>query len=132
MLEWYTSLNGVYWEPMPSPSTYKIEWNDLDDKSYRSVVNGNLVRQVVNRRWAKISLNFNTIGSSDTDYMLRRVNRDVLYVKAISPAFTNGYLIFKAYVSKMSAELIKGTLWRNDPSYNVSFNLIQSEVSEWQ
>ena len=43
MLLWYTKENpqGVYVQRL-TPSKYKIDWEDLDNKSYRSVATGNL------------------------------------------------------------------------------------------
>lgn len=43
-LIWYTSNDNSNWTLMKSPSTYKIDWEDLDNQSYRSVVTGDLVQ----------------------------------------------------------------------------------------
>ena len=44
------TASGDY-TPLPKePSSYSIDWEDLDLDSYRSVVNGNLNRNVLNRR----------------------------------------------------------------------------------
>ena len=48
------SWTGI--DPIPDPSTYSIDWEDLDLDSYRSVINGDLNRNVLKRRWAKIGL----------------------------------------------------------------------------
>lgn len=128
---WYTSTDGSNWVAMKSPSTFKIDWEDLDNQSYRSVITGNLVRDLIKRRWAKVGLEWTCIYDNEIKPILEAVNRDDLYVKCISPAFTNGTITFKAYVSKMSVELHRGTVYKI-PAYKLSFNIVQSEVASWQ
>lgn len=127
-LIWYTSTDKTNWTLMKSPSTYKINWEDLDSDSYRSVVNGNLVRNVVKRRWAKVALSWRVIQSSDVDTILSAINKAQVYFKVISPAFgTSGFLIFEGYVSKMECELLDGMI-----GYSLSFNIVQSKGESWQ
>ena len=131
-LIWYTSQDGSNWQAMKSPATYKIEWEDLDNESYRSVVTGDLIRDVIKRRWAKISVSWNAILDAEIKPILEAVNTSTLYVKCMSPAFGSGTISFKAYVSKMSCEMLKGTLYRGQPAYSLSFNIIQEKTATWQ
>lgn len=124
---WYTSTDNSNWTLMKSPSTYKIDWEDLDNQSYRSVVTGNLVRDVIKRRWAKVSLSWNVLSDSDTNTILSSVNKDTVYFKFLSPAFGDGYITFEGYVSKMSAEKLQGMIGNT-----VSFNVVQSKGATWQ
>lgn len=127
-LIWYTSTDNTNWTLMKSPSTYKIDWEDLDNDSYRSVTNGNLIRNVIKRRWAKIGLSWKVIQASDLDTILKAVNKDNVYFKVISPAFgSSGFITFKGYVSKMSTELLEGMI-----GYSLSFNIVQMEGASWQ
>lgn len=121
-LIWYA--NGSL---MPSPTTYKINFEDLDNDSYRSVTNGNLIRTVIKRRWAKVSLSWNVISGSKVNQVLSAVNQDNVTFKVISPAFSNGYIEFKGYVSKMEVELLEGMI-----GYSISFNIVQSEGAGFQ
>lgn len=42
------SNNGTTWiTNLPTPSTLSISAQDLDDDSYRSVTNGNIIRKIV-------------------------------------------------------------------------------------
>ena len=42
---------------MKTPSSYKIDGEDLDKNSYRSVTTGNLLRPVIlGKKWQKIQL----------------------------------------------------------------------------
>ena len=131
-LEWYVSNDNASWVAMPSPSTYKIEWSDLDDQSYRSVATGDMIEDIIKRRWAKLFLSFKALCDFDTNFILSRVNADNVYFKILSPAFGDGYISFKGRVSKMSTELLLGTLCKDDPRYNVSFNVVQIKGAEWQ
>ena len=121
-LIWYANNNL-----MPSPTTYKINWEDLDNDSYRSVVNGNLIRNIIKRRWAKIGLSWNVLQANDVNTICSAVNADNVTFKVISPAFSNGYIEFKGYVSKMETELLEGMV-----GYSLSFNIVQMEGANWQ
>lgn len=126
-LIWYTSTDANNWTLMKSPSTFKIDWEDLDNSSYRSVVNGNLIRDVIKRRWAKVGLSWNVLQEGDVNTILSAVNRDTVYFRVKSPAFGSGFISFKGYVSKMSVEMLEGMR-----GYTVSFNIVQSEGASWQ
>ena len=121
-LIWYVN-NSL----MPSPTSYKISWEDLDNDSYRSVTNGNLIRNVIKRRWAKVSLNWNVLSSTKVNQILTAVNQENVIFKCISPAFSNGSIEFKGYVSKMETELLEGMV-----GYSLSFNIVQMEGASWQ
>lgn len=121
-LIWYANGNV-----MPSPTSYKINWEDLDSDSYRSVTNGNLIRNVVKRRWAKVSLAWNILSASEVNTICTAVNQDNVTFRVISPAFSNGYIEFEGYVSKMETELLEGMV-----GYSLSFNIVQSTGASWQ
>lgn len=127
-LIWYTSTDNTNWTQMKSPSTYKLNWEDLDNDSYRSVTNGNLIRNVIKRRWVKLSLSWKYLKSSDVSTICSAVNKDTVYFKILTPAWgTQGYITFKGYVSKIEAELLDGMI-----GYTLSFNIIQSEGASFQ
>lgn len=126
-LIWYTSYDGANWNLMPSPSTYKITWEDLDNNSYRSVTTGNLIRDVIARRWSKIGLSWKVATENVVSNVCSSVNRGDVWFKVKSPAFGNGFISFKGYVSKMDVELLDGAI-----GYKMSFNIIQSDKAGWQ
>lgn len=119
---WY--VNG---QLMPSPTTYKIGFEDLDNDSYRSITNGNLIRNVIKRRWAKISMSWNVLNANDVNKIASAVNQDNVTFRCISPAFSNGYIVFGGYVSKMEVELLEGMV-----GYSMSFNIVQSKGAPFQ
>ena len=125
---WQTSVDNSTWTNMLTPDDYKIDWEDLDKDSYRSVVNGDLIRNVLKRRWSKIALTFKGVSDSECQTLLSSVNRETVYFKMRSPAFgTNNFITFKGYVSKMSA---KTDLLRK--GWDVSFNIVQEKGASWQ
>lgn len=127
-LIWYTSTDNSNWTLMKTPSSYKLNWEDLDNDSYRSVTNGNLIRNVIKRRWAKLSLSWNVLTAAEVSTICSAVNKDTVYFKILTPAWgTQGFLTFKGYVSKIETELLEGMI-----GYSLSFNIIQSEGASWQ
>lgn len=128
---WQAMVNGSYVD-MITPSTYKIEWEDMDSNTYRSITTGNLIRNRLSSKWFKGNFSFNYITQEQLEYILPIINQYPLRVRIKSPIFgNNGWLEIKTYVSKVSVEMVK-----NDPVYNsnannqwvkLSFNIIQIE-----
>lgn len=125
-LIWYTSSDGSNWTLMKSPSSYKLNWEDLDNDSYRSVTNGNLIRNVIKRRWVKLALKWSVLQATDVSTICSAVNTDTVYFKVKSPAWSD-FLIFKGYVSKIESELLEGMI-----GYSLSFNIVQMEGASFQ
>ena len=128
---WQAKVNGSYVD-MITPSEYKIDWEDLDSNSYRSITTGNLIRNRLSSKWFRGNFTFNYITENDLETILPIINQYPLQVRIKSPLFgSNGWLEIDAYVSKVSVEML-----RNDKTYNstsgnqwvkLSFNIIQSK-----
>ena len=125
-LIWYTSTNETNWTLMKSPTTYKLNFEDLDNDSYRSCTNGNLVRNVIKRRWVKISMSWSVLDEDDVSDICETVNVDEIYFRVKSPAW-GGFIQFRGYVSKMEMDLLEGMV-----GYSLSFNIVQSEGASFQ
>lgn len=133
---WKARVNGSYVD-MITPSSYKIDWEDLDSNSYRNVINGNLVRKRLSSKWYKGSMSFNYLTEAELEYILPIINQNPLYIQIKDPLFgTDGWATLECYVSKASVEMIK-----NDPTYSsntnnqwgkLSFNIIQAKVVSGQ
>ena len=119
---WY--VNG---QLMPSPTTYKIKFTDLDNDSYRSVTNGNLIRNVIRRRWAKISVSWSCIDAKTVNKIAVAVNQENTTFRCLSPAFASGYIVFDGYTSEIETELLEGMV-----GYSMNFNIIQSKEAPFQ
>lgn len=127
------STKGSY-KAMKTPSSYKIDYEDLDSNSYRSITNGNLIRKRLSSKWFKGSFAFNYITQSELNDILTIINSDPLYVKIKSPMFgTDGIIEFEAYVSKVSVEMLRNDIDSNNAQWvNLSFNIVQSKVVSGQ
>lgn len=112
---------------MKTPSTYKIDWEDLDSNSYRSITTGNLNRNIVSKKWFKGSFSFNYLSEVEAEEIVKMINHYPLYIRAKSPLFgTDGILECEAYVSKVSINMQQnkenGATWKE-----LSFNIVQSK-----
>ncbi len=108
---------------MKSPSSYKIDWEDLDKNSYRSTINGNLFRHPLSKHWYKIAFSWNYLTADEVKTIVEKVNSDNLYIRCQSPAFgTNNQIILQGYVSKISTEMLEGQI-----GYTLSFNFVESK-----
>ena len=68
MLLWYTK--GSPTSPhirRLTPSKYKIDWEDLDNKSYRSIATGNLIDTVVSKKWSKLQFDYNHLSEEEVN-----------------------------------------------------------------
>lgn len=114
--------SGTY-QVMKSPSSYKIDWEDLDKNSYRSTINGNLFRHPLSKHWYKIAFSWNYLTASEVKTIVEKVNQDNLYIRCQSPAFgTSSTVILQGYVSKISTEMLEGQI-----GYTLSFNFVESK-----
>lgn len=126
MMLWQVKVNGSY-QTMKTPSSYDINWEDLDSKSYRSVVNGNLIRKRLSSKWFKASFNYSYLEQDELENILSIINQDPIYVKVKSPMFgSNGIVELVCYCSKVSVKMIRneetGAKWGS-----LSFNIIQQK-----
>lgn len=124
MLLWYArASSGSFSESdlMLTPSSYKIDWEDLDNNSYRSISTGNLIDNVISKKWSKLGLSYNHLTRSQVNTLLSMINNNPVYVKAINPLFSGGYIEAQFRCSKVSCEMLE------NHNYTLSFNLVQKK-----
>jgi hypothetical protein len=123
MLLWETkeTSSGTTYTPRKSPSSYKIDWEDLDNNSYRSKNSGNLIDTVISKSWAKIGFNYNCLTEAEIQALLPLLASNPLYVKAKDPVFGNEYVEMEMRCSRKSAEMLE------TGDYSLSFNLVQKK-----
>lgn len=122
MLLWYTKGSpGDSYIQRKTPSKYKIEWEDLDNKSYRSIATGNLIDTVVSKKWSKLEFEYNHLSEAEINLLMNVVNANPIYVKAMNPFFAGGYIEAEFRCSKASSEMLE------DHYYRLSFNLVQKK-----
>jgi hypothetical protein len=124
MLLWYArSTSGSFTEAnkMPTPSTYKIDWEDLDNKTYRSIATGDMIDTVISKKWSKLQFSYKHLTQEEVNKILTAINVNPIYVKAINPLFSSGYIEAQFRCSKASCEMLE------DHCYSLSFNLVQKK-----
>lgn len=124
MLLWYTrSTAGTFGEnnKMKTPSTYKIDWEDLDNKTYRSIATGDMIDTVISKKWSKLQFSYKHLTEEEVNTILTAINVNPIYVKAINPLFPSGYIEAQFRCSKASCEMLE------DHCYTLSFNLVQKK-----
>lgn len=121
------SAGGTY-TTMKTPSSYKIDAEDLDKNSYRSITTGEISRPIIlGKKWQKISFGFNYLTEAEAETIISMVNNYPLYVRLKSPIFgSSGVVELQGYVSKLSVEMQRnkdtGATWGN-----LSFNFVQGK-----
>lgn len=123
MLLWYTktSQSGTY-SLMKSPSSYEIEWDDLDNDSYRSINKGNLKDTVVSYSWSKIKLTYQFLTVEEAKEILPLLQYNPIYIKAMNPIFGTDYVELKMRCSKKSFKMLE------TGDCSLSFNLVQKDM----
>lgn len=122
MLLWYTKdTPSASYVQRKTPSKYKIDWEDLDNKSYRSIANGNLIDTVISKKWSKIQYDYKHLSEEEVNELMDIVNDNPIYVKAVNPFFSGGYIEAEFRCSKASCEMLE------DHYFTLSFNLVQKK-----
>lgn len=128
MIVWQTSSDNSTWATMKTPESYKIDVEDLDNNSYRSVTTGELIRSVIAKSWYKVSMSFSNLTEAECTTIMNAIKDGTVYFKFLSPVFgIDGYVSFKGYVSKHSMETSNV-----DAGWSLSFNVVQSATGAWQ
>lgn len=125
---WQLKIDGAFVD-MPTPQAYSIDGEDLDLDSYRSVVNGNLIRNILGFKWQKAQFEFAFKYEDEAADLINKVaNTYPLTIKCKSPILsTSGLVELTGYVSQIKCEyksaiLTDGTF---GGGYVVSFNFVE-------
>ena len=129
MMLWQTkpSASGTY-TTMKTPSSYEVEGNDLDGNSYRSVVNGNLNRTIIGKKWLTVKMTFNYLTEAQLETLCTEINQYPMYVKLKSPLFgTTGIWEGQMYCSKYNVSMQQNKDNNGQTWNNLTFTLVQSK-----
>lgn len=118
------------YETMPTPSSFKQDWEDLDNNSYRSINSGNLIDTVISYKWLKCAFVYECISRETRLTILRAISkRNPILVRIEDDAITlniSEKADLKMRCSKISSEMLNTTPDENgDKDYSLSFNLVQ-------
>lgn len=119
--------SGTY-TTMKTPSEYDLSGEDLDTNSYRSVVNGNLNRTIIGKKWIQVNMTFNYLTEAELETICTMINNFPMYVKLKSPLFgTNGIWEGKMYCNKYKVSMQQNAD-NNQQTWNkLQITLVQSE-----
>ncbi|HHX69511.1 MAG TPA: hypothetical protein GX708_15875 [Gallicola sp.] len=120
MAFWQAKVNGAYTD-MPTPSSFKIDWEDLDKNSYRSITSGNLIDTVVSKSWTKAQFNYNCLSETEVNTLLSVLLQNPIYVKLSHNPFFSTVTELEMRCSKKSVEMLE------TGDYTLSFNLVQKK-----
>lgn len=131
MALWQVQINGSYVD-MKTPSSFKLDANDLDSNSYRSVSNGNLIRTILGKKWLSAEFSYNYLTQQELEQICSVLNLYPMKVKFKSPMFsTDGIWTGQVYCSKWSVNMQQnkdnGATWNQ-----LTFTLVQSSKGSGQ
>ena len=124
MAIWQVYENSA-WVDMPDPSGLTLNSEDLDVDSYRSVLNGTLIRNRLGT-WVTVGFEFNFRSDADVASLLSHViNVYPLKIKVDSPYLQLlGKQELIGYVGKSQVERV---YTQSGMGYTISFNFIEGE-----
>jgi hypothetical protein len=124
---WQAKVSGTYTD-MKTPSSYRVDWEDLDKDSYRSINTGNLIDTVVSKSWTKASFDYNLLTMAELNTLLAVLDDNPIEVKIPNANFaSSGTTAMSMRCSKKSVEMLEG-----QKGYRLSFNLVQKTKIEGQ
>lgn len=124
---WQAKVSGSYTD-MKTPSSYRVDWEDLDKDSYRSINTGNLIDTVVSKSWTKASFDYNLLTMAELNTLLAVLDDNPIEVKIPNANFaSSGTTAMSMRCSRKSVEMLEG-----QKGYKLSFNLVQKTKIEGQ
>lgn len=129
MSVWYLKSGSTYIE-LPEPQSYDIDGEDLDLDSYRSIITGDIVRNILGYKWQKLQVGFPFKTHEEAKALIDFIkNTYPLTINAFTPfaESEDGFMELKGYVSKVRCECKP---YRVSPSsmelgWIVSFNFVE-------
>ena len=119
----YSTDNTNWITNLPQPVRMDGSLEDLDVNSYRSVVNGNIYRNVLGYKWEKISLEFNWVPETDAYTLINTVRTaNNIYIRFRSPSSSTYTKTLRGYISKLSYQQVKTSL---GIGYTIAFNFVE-------
>lgn len=116
-LIWKAKQGGTY-KDMPVPSSYAVEWEDLDYSTYRSKATGNLIDTIISQKWSKLMFKYVNLTDGEVYDMFDIIDQNPIYIKAKNPRY-NTEIEMRVRCSRCKVSMIENN------NYNLEFNLVQ-------
>lgn len=117
LIIWKAKKNGSYVNMLP-PSGFEIEYEDLDFNSYRSKATGNLIDQVISRKWSKLLFKYVNLTADQVQAMFEIIDQNPIFIKALNPRYATDTEM-QVRCSRCKVVMIENN------NYNIDFNLVQ-------
>lgn len=119
------SADGVTFTNLSAPASISGDAEDLDLDSYRSVVNGNIIRTIIGYKWQKIEIAYNFLSENDAAALMSTFREaNDIYIRVKSPVLSSsGTTTLKGYVSKLHFDWIQ--TGAGEGGWSVSFNFVE-------
>ncbi len=119
---------------MKTPSSYEADIEDLDNDSYTSKKNGDLIDSVVAVGMLKLQMSWDYLTESESEELLQSTYKNPMMVWVKCPAVKGGTLLAPFRVSKRKCKMHKTSEGENvdKDCYQVSFNLMQKSLTDIQ
>lgn len=127
-IELYDEVSNKYVDITP-PSTYDLDYEDLDNGSYRSITQGDLNRTIVSKKWTKVELEYKNLTHSEVYNIMKLVNQYPLKAKITNPLYTDSSSSTKEMTMSCSRANLK---MQENRKYTLKFNLVQSKKASGQ
>ena len=121
------SKDGHTWiTGLPVPSKLSGSSEDLDNQSFRSVVNGNINRTIVGYKWKKLSFEFQGLPDLTAKRLLEVLEEgNDIYIRSSAVITGRASNTLCGYVSKLSFEYIQ--TGANEGVWTISFNFVEGK-----
>ena len=122
-------------ENLPTPSTYSADIEDVDNDSYTSVVDGELIDNPVAVGMLKLAMSWDFNSEEEAENLIQKTYKNPLILDVKIPVVKGGFLQNAKYraskrkVDMITTELGNGT---TETKWKTSFNLMQKALTEAQ
>lgn len=114
--------NGQWKKPPGLQVDFDVNMEDLDSKSYRNPVSGDLISKPVKKNWSSFSFKYENLSWNDVNTIFSYINPTNFDAKIEHPMYTNGKLETKFRVSRKKWGRMKAQGTR----YYMEFNMVQT------
>jgi len=116
-------------EVMKTPSTFKIDSEDIDKDSYRSTVTAALIDTIIAKGMHQLQFGYDYLTEAEAENILSKTFKNPMNIWIKSPNIIGGIMIAPFRCAKRSAEMYRTS---NDEGvsenkWKVSFNLSQKK-----
>lgn len=122
-------------ENLPTPSTYSAKIEDVDNDSYTSVVDGELIDNPIAVGMLNLTMSWNFNTEEEAENLIQKTYKNPLILDVKVPVVKGGLLKKAKYrVSKRNVDMIETELGNGttETKWKTSFNLMQKGLTEAQ